>query len=150
LISASGPADSRCPKAVLAYTQRVVESLRGDWAEERLFALAQAIQSWDHYQGLIAACDRQIEVVVRQMPDAKAPPSARVTTETFATMVSLVATGGLKPGGGPTRDEREKGFYDILFRGELPDGRRAVHRGTDSGLWHGCSQHRDCDRSALS
>jgi hypothetical protein len=49
---------------------------------------------------------------------------ARVTTETFATMVSLVATGGLKPGAGPTREEREKGFYDILFLGELPDGGR--------------------------
>jgi short subunit dehydrogenase-like uncharacterized protein len=47
-----------------------------------------------------------------------------VTTETFATMVSLVATGGLKPGAGPTREEREKGFYDILFLGELPDGGR--------------------------
>ena len=56
--------------------ERVVESLRGDWAEEHLFALAQAVQSWDHYQGLIAACDRQIAVVLRQMPDAKAPPSA--------------------------------------------------------------------------
>ena len=50
---------------------------------------------------------------------------ARVTTETFATMVSLFGTGGLKPGAGPTREEREKGFYDILFRGELPDGGRA-------------------------
>jgi short subunit dehydrogenase-like uncharacterized protein len=49
---------------------------------------------------------------------------ARVTTETFATMVSLFGTGGLKPGAGPTREEREKGFYDILFLGELPDGGR--------------------------
>ena len=49
---------------------------------------------------------------------------ARVTTETFATMVSLFGTGGLKPGAGPTREEREKGFYDILFVGELPDGGR--------------------------
>jgi short subunit dehydrogenase-like uncharacterized protein len=49
---------------------------------------------------------------------------ARVTTETFATMVSLLATGGLKPGAGPTREEREKGFYDILFLGELTDGGR--------------------------
>jgi hypothetical protein len=38
---------------------------------------------------------------------------ARVTTETFATMVSLFGTGGLKPGAGPSRKEREKGFYDI-------------------------------------
>jgi hypothetical protein len=46
---------------------------------------------------------------------------ARVTTETFATMVSLFATGGLRPGTGPTREEREN---DILFLGELPDGGR--------------------------
>lgn len=59
--------------------ERVVESLRGDWAEEHLFALAQAIQCWDHYQGLIAACDHQIEVVLRQMPDANTPPSAAST-----------------------------------------------------------------------
>jgi short subunit dehydrogenase-like uncharacterized protein len=49
---------------------------------------------------------------------------ARVTTETFAKMVSLFGTGGLKPGAGPTREEREKGYYDILFLGELPDGGR--------------------------
>jgi short subunit dehydrogenase-like uncharacterized protein len=28
------------------------------------------------------------------------------------------------PGGGPTREEREKGFYDIFFLAELPDGGR--------------------------
>ncbi len=49
---------------------------------------------------------------------------ARVTTETFATMVSLFGAGGLKPGAGPTREAREQGFYDILLRGELPHGRR--------------------------
>ena len=49
---------------------------------------------------------------------------ARVTTETFATVVSLLGTGGLKPGAGPTREEREKGFYDIFFLAELPDGGR--------------------------
>jgi transposase len=59
--------------------ERVVESLRGNWAEEHLFALRQAVQSWDHYQGLIAACDRQIEDVLRQMTDTKAPPPAAST-----------------------------------------------------------------------
>src|SRR5258708_25956210 len=55
---------------------------------------------------------------------------ARVSTETFATMVSLLRTGGLKPGAGPTREEREKGFYDILFLGELPHGGRVEAVGT--------------------
>src|SRR5260370_10957567 len=49
---------------------------------------------------------------------------ARVSQETCAPMVSLCRTGGLKHGGGPTRAEREKGFYDILFLGELPGGGR--------------------------
>src|SRR5260370_29404347 len=55
---------------------------------------------------------------------------ARVSTETFATMVSLLRTGGLKPGAGPTREAREKGVYDILFLGELPAGGRVATVGT--------------------
>lgn len=47
---------------------------------------------------------------------------AGVTTDAFATVVSLLRTGGLKPGAGPTREERERGFYDILFLGEVPHG----------------------------
>ena len=49
---------------------------------------------------------------------------ARVASETLATAFSLLGSGGLKPGAGPSREEREKGFYDILFLGELPDGGR--------------------------
>jgi short subunit dehydrogenase-like uncharacterized protein len=31
-----------------------------------------------------------------------------------------------KPGEGPTKEERDSGFYDVLFVGEYPDGRRAM------------------------
>src|SRR3989442_11719711 len=48
----------------------------------------------------------------------------RATTETFSTIVSLFGTGNSKPSGGAAREERDKGFYDILFLGELPDGGR--------------------------
>jgi short subunit dehydrogenase-like uncharacterized protein len=34
--------------------------------------------------------------------------------------------GGPKPGEGPTKEERENGFYDVLFVGEYPDGKRAL------------------------
>ncbi|WP_171016039.1 IS110 family transposase [Ramlibacter sp. 2FC] len=44
--------------------ERVKESLRGTWADEHLFALAQALQSWEHYQGQIAACDERIAVLL--------------------------------------------------------------------------------------
>ena len=54
----------------------------------------------------------------------------RVTTETFATIASLFGTGGLKPGAGPTREVREKGFYDILFLAScrMADGSRRSSR----------------------
>ena len=44
--------------------ERVKESLRGTWAPEHVFALRQALQSWEHYRSLIAECDRQIETLL--------------------------------------------------------------------------------------
>lgn len=44
--------------------ERVKESLRGTWAPEHVFALRQALQSWEHYQSLVGECDRQIEALL--------------------------------------------------------------------------------------
>lgn len=49
-----------------AKAERVKEALRGTWAPEHLFALRQALQSWEHYQQQIADCDAQIQ---RLLPD---------------------------------------------------------------------------------
>jgi transposase len=46
---------------------RVLEALRGTWAEEHLFALRQAVENWQHFQRQMAACDQQIEAVLRQI-----------------------------------------------------------------------------------
>jgi len=54
--------------------ERVKESLLGTWADEHIFALRQALHSWDHYQGLIAECDRQIEALLPK-PDQGDPPA---------------------------------------------------------------------------
>jgi len=59
-----------------AKAQRVKESLRGTWAEEHLFALRQALASWEHYQRQIAECDRQIEALLGENGSADAPPDA--------------------------------------------------------------------------
>ena len=65
---------------------RVKESLRGTWAEEHLFALRQAVEDWQHFQGQMDACDRQIEAVLcqisgpeepRQGPGPKTPAAKR-------------------------------------------------------------------------
>ncbi len=47
--------------------ERVKESLRGTWAQEHVFALRQAVENWQHYQRQIAACDQQIEMVLREI-----------------------------------------------------------------------------------
>lgn len=57
--------------------QRVKESLRGTWNEEHLFALRQALASWEHYQNQIAECDRQIEALLRDSGADDAPPDAQ-------------------------------------------------------------------------
>ena len=46
--------------------ERVVESLRGTWQAEHLFALRQAVGAWDFYQAQIRECDQQIEQVLHE------------------------------------------------------------------------------------
>lgn len=41
-----------------------------------------------------------------------------------AAKVNPFSGKGLKPGDGPSKEERETGFYDVIFIGEYPDGRR--------------------------
>ncbi|SPK70144.1 protein of unknown function (plasmid) [Cupriavidus taiwanensis] len=57
-----------------AKADRVKESLRGSWDAKHLFALRQALQSWEHYQHQITECDRQILAILPQ-PNDKPPPS---------------------------------------------------------------------------
>jgi transposase len=53
--------------------ERVLEALRGNWTDEHLFALEQAVQSWDHYQAQITDCDCRIAAVLARMPGGDAP-----------------------------------------------------------------------------
>ena len=61
--------------------EQVKESLRGTWSQEHLFALCQAFSSWEHYQQLIADCDRQIEAVLRAMDQGPHDPPAGTSGE---------------------------------------------------------------------
>jgi len=58
-----------------AKAELVKETLRGTWSDEHIFALEQALQSWDHYERLIADCDRRIESVLPPH-DPSLPPLA--------------------------------------------------------------------------
>ncbi len=46
--------------------------------------------------------------------------------EMLAKANPLGGEGGPKPGEGPTKEERENGFYDVLFLGETADGETAT------------------------
>ena len=56
--------------------EAITQSLRGTWAQEHLFALAQAVHSWDHYQLQIKDCDRQIELLLQEYDANDATPPA--------------------------------------------------------------------------
>lgn len=48
--------------------QQIIESLRGTWRAEHLFALTQARRSWQHYQDLIRECDAHIAQALKDIP----------------------------------------------------------------------------------
>jgi transposase len=52
----------------------VKESLRGCWKKEQLFALRQGLELWEAYQQKIAACDRELETLLREMAGPLPPP----------------------------------------------------------------------------
>lgn len=59
--------------------EQVVQSLRGTWAAEHLFALKQGLAAWEFYQKLLVECDEQIAAVLREMagppPETGEPPA---------------------------------------------------------------------------
>lgn len=46
---------------IKASRDTIVRSLRGDWRDEHLFVLQQALDTWRHYQTLIAQCDEHLQ-----------------------------------------------------------------------------------------
>ncbi|QQV78550.1 saccharopine dehydrogenase NADP-binding domain-containing protein [Sphingomonas aliaeris] len=48
----------------------------------------------------------------------------KAAAEAIARINPMTSDKGPKPGEGPSKEERDAGFYDLLFIGELPDGRR--------------------------
>jgi transposase len=63
--------------------ERVKESLRGTWATEHLFALRQALQSWEHYQQLIVECDQQIQALLKEHDQGNASGGQSKTRRSY-------------------------------------------------------------------
>ena len=70
-------------RRILCSTEDIIKSLEGDYRQEHMFALKQAVELYDFYHQQIDACDRQIENCLAQF-DSKVdiktnpvPPSKR-------------------------------------------------------------------------
>jgi hypothetical protein len=61
---------------------RVKESLVGAFAEERLFALTQALAGWEHDRRQIADCDHALAAPLRDTPGPGSPPPPSPRTAT--------------------------------------------------------------------
>ena len=100
-------AGERSPEALLALcdqqirrakAEQVRQALRGTWEDEHIFALRQAVQSWDHYQQQIAECDRQIQSVLPAfdpdrpaLPRPKTPKRAGVNSPDIPRLREIMA-----------------------------------------------------------
>jgi len=70
-------AGERDPQKLAAFRQRgcknseetIAKALEGNWREEHLFALRQAVEMWRYHTAKVAECDIEIEKLLGTMPD---------------------------------------------------------------------------------
>jgi transposase len=63
-------------------SQQVVESLRGTWSPQHLFALRQAFEMWQCYQERIKECDETLQEVLQEMSaNSPQPPQEPPATK---------------------------------------------------------------------
>jgi transposase len=60
---------------VKASPETIAQSLEGTWRPEQLAILKRQLADWDHVQQQIGACDQDLQVMMKRMPDAAAPPA---------------------------------------------------------------------------
>lgn len=64
--------DPRCQ----ASEEEIVQSLQGNWKEDVLFELQQAVDAYDFYQGQMKKCDRQLQRYMVALPARASVPAA--------------------------------------------------------------------------
>ena len=80
--------DRRCHASV----ETVCQALIGNYREEHVFALTQALELYEVYQTKVMACDKQIEAILKRLrqaaprPVSKLPPAGRRDTQQRADL----------------------------------------------------------------
>ena len=73
--------DRRCHASV----ETVCQALVGNYREEHVFALTQALELYDVYQTKVTACDKQIEAILKRLKKNAAPPADQVASRQART-----------------------------------------------------------------
>ena len=54
----------------------IAQSLEGTWQPEQLAILKRQMEDWEHIQKQIAACDKDLKALMKDLPDAEQEPAA--------------------------------------------------------------------------
>lgn len=65
-------------KGIRASEEKIVKSLQGNWREEHLFALKQAVELYDAYGRALEDCDRQLEAVLDRLAGGAAESVGKI------------------------------------------------------------------------
>jgi transposase len=61
-----------------ASVETISQALVGNYREEHVFALTQALELYDVYQAKVVACDKQIEAILTQLKKSATPPASKL------------------------------------------------------------------------
>jgi transposase len=99
---------------IQAREEEIIHSLRGNWKQDVLFELQQAVDAYDFYRKPIAPCDRQLKPYRVERPTREALP----TTPTASKPAAATDTGKKrrprKPKGNPPDFARAEELERIL------------------------------------
>ena len=106
-------------RRIAASEEEIARSLEGNWQEDLLFALRQAVAAYDFQQQQLSDCDRQLQIYLAKLPDRP------IATDETANRTT------------PPQEETEKPETK-------PECAEVVRSGgsADKGLRHGRNQNR--------
>ena len=71
-------------RRIQATEEEIIHSLQGNWKQDVLFELQQAVDAYDFYQKQMAACDTQLQSYLAALPTREALPTAPPGSEPAA------------------------------------------------------------------
>jgi transposase len=84
---------------IQASAEEIIPSLQGNWKEDVLFELQQAIEAFDFHRQQMAQCDRQLEQYMAALPTREMVPTAPAPAPQSTSRVSRKPPRSSKPKG---------------------------------------------------